>query len=74
MSVRCEKCKEETRVITGKMKGDVYVRTHKCMKCGHKFKTAEITQDEYNGYIDMSNGIANIMRRYLLNRENTNKE
>ena len=73
MSIRCELCNEETRVITGTMKGEVFVRTHRCMKCKHKFKTVELTQDEYNGYVDMSNGIANIMKRYLLKKENIEK-
>lgn len=67
----CPECNEESHT-TGysKFMDGVYMRTRYCKKCKKTFKTIEMSKDDYNGYIDLSNGIANLVRKHLMKVNN----
>jgi transcription elongation factor Elf1 len=71
MVFECPDCKGESHTKGYcKFTDGVYIRTRYCKSCKKSFRTVEMSKDDYNGYIDLSNGIANLVRKHLLKAEN----
>jgi len=68
MTVKCPICNSESEV-GGYSKyypqGNFYKRTRKCTKCGYKFKSIEVVEEDYLEATELARSFVNLIRKHL---------